>query len=172
MIGSIGDELEKQDRCTAPILPKTLNEITYLGYSGAVHLQGNYFIDVDNLFHETQFSLTQDSVFRLYVEPSWVDIDIWLYRLRNDGTRETLANGISIYDEEVIYKKLTGNTDSPTAYIIKFRYFVWDHTRTPNCETFNMELSIVPTSQVMTQSSIIASHCSSTNQFPTPPSNF
>lgn len=40
------------------------------------------------------FKLAEDSLFRIYAQPHWVDIDLWLYRIGKTKT-ETIANGIN-----------------------------------------------------------------------------
>jgi hypothetical protein len=74
------DSSQRSDTCTAPLLPGSLDTVGYLGYNGALHLRDDYFIDFENFQHNTFFSLSQNSVLRVYTEPHKVDIDIWLYR--------------------------------------------------------------------------------------------
>lgn len=165
---SIGEAQERPNRCTAPLIPSSLDTEAYLGYNHAMHIQGNYYIDTDNLKHETTFTLYDNSLLRLYVEPHWIDVDLWLYSLKDDGTIDRLIdNGIAIYREEVIFRTLNGSAGAhPNKYLMRFRYYIWDHFRTASCETFNLEWSIVPLTRAITEGTQLSALCDSSDNLP------
>lgn len=158
---TIDDEVEG-NRCSAPLLPTTFDEIAYLGFNQQMHIQAEYYIDVDHSSHEITFSLTQESVFRLYAEPHWVDVDVWLYRI--DGTRQTVIDyAIKWNEEEVIFRTLPGG--NPAAkYKLKFNYYLWNAKKDADCETFNLEIAISPITVVQQDTASIS--CS--GQLPDP----
>lgn len=166
---TINDANERNTICAAPLFPPSLDTIEYLGYDGEVHLSDAYFIDLVNYRTEIYFSLQQNSVFRVYVEPHWVDVDLWLYALKDDGTIDRyIDNEIAYNTEEVIYKTLEGQSGAyPKKYMLRLRYFVWDHTRQPDCETVNFEMAIEPTSKANSDPN--QKNCAATNFLP--PSN-
>ncbi len=86
------EETEEDASCKAQLLPHTLDTIPYLGYDNEVRLQGYYYIDVAHRYHEIEFRLEQDSLFRMYLQPHWVDVDIWLYLITGSKT-VTVATG-------------------------------------------------------------------------------
>lgn len=154
------------DLCNAPILPTTFDSIGYLGFNQQFHIQADYYIDIDHFTHEITFTLTQDSVFRLYAEPHWVDVDAWLYLM--DGTRQIVIDyAIKWNEEEVIFRTLSGSSPFGITYKLKFNYYVWDTNRIANCETFNLELAISPISIVRQEINNV--HCS--GLLPSPPNS-
>eukprot|EP01114_Cavostelium_apophysatum_P014626 TRINITY_DN383_c0_g1_i1.p1 TRINITY_DN383_c0_g1~~TRINITY_DN383_c0_g1_i1.p1 ORF type:complete len:3487 (+),score=923.94 TRINITY_DN383_c0_g1_i1:225-10685(+) len=161
-----GDQTDRPDTCKAPLLPTNLNTVNYLGFSGSTHLQGDYYVDIDNLQHEIAFSLSQNSVFRAYAEPHAVDIDLWLYLINPDGTRKSIDSGVAIYTEEVIFQELTGNSTTPTNYVLKVRYFPWNDDVPTECITFNFEMAIEPIDRVKSEAQATASSCKAASVLP------
>eukprot|EP01125_Pyxidicula_operculata_P010688 TRINITY_DN351_c0_g2_i3.p1 TRINITY_DN351_c0_g2~~TRINITY_DN351_c0_g2_i3.p1 ORF type:complete len:2844 (-),score=811.49 TRINITY_DN351_c0_g2_i3:165-8696(-) len=141
--------VQKSARCTAPLLPKDLDSTAYLGLTGSVHLQNDYYIDQDHSTHEMSFSLKTDSYFRVYVEPHDIDIDVWLWQMPDNQTggkyvgRTLIGNGISTNLEESLFFKLSGGKK----YLLSFQYIQLWATSTGKCETFNMELAIAPVTE-------------------------
>jgi hypothetical protein len=72
--------------CNAQLLPRSLDTVSYLGWKGYMDLSGEFYIDTRTMMHETQFSLSQESVFRIYAGPHKIDVDLWLFSLHEDGT--------------------------------------------------------------------------------------
>ena len=148
-------------------MPVDLDTIGFLGYNGAVHLRGDYFIDYENFQHNMYFSLAQDSVLRLYTEPHKVDIDIWLYSVGTDGKLTYIDAGVTFGHEEIIYKSLPGSSgDHPNQYLIRFRYFTWGDNTLSSCETANIELEVIPSSSAVQIAGLMTSDCSTKNVFP------
>ena len=63
--------------CDLHLLPTSFDGPGYLGDNGRLYLQDEFFIDISNRKHSITFSLKQDSMVRVYVEPHQVDIDLW-----------------------------------------------------------------------------------------------
>jgi len=139
--------------CTAPMLPMDLNTPAFLGYTGRVHLQGWYYINQDARQHETRFTLTTRSVFRVYTEPFEIDIDLWLYRVNADGTLTMVTFRITFGLEETIYTQL-----NPGNYLLRFRYYMWVSPST-DCATFNLEWAISPLTSVLEETAQSKAFC-------------
>lgn len=167
---TISDDSQRNIRCKAPLLPTNLDIYAYLGYNGEVHLQNKYYVDVDNHVHEMRFSLLEDSVFRAYTEPHWLDIDMWLFALTDSGEiSHIIAYAIQVGTEETIFTVLPGRSGNhPLKYLLKFYYYNWE-IRNPNCETFNFELAISPAKRVNEEANKIKMDCKPSNFLPTPP---
>eukprot|EP01119_Soliformovum_irregulare_P024045 TRINITY_DN853_c0_g1_i1.p1 TRINITY_DN853_c0_g1~~TRINITY_DN853_c0_g1_i1.p1 ORF type:complete len:3439 (+),score=826.93 TRINITY_DN853_c0_g1_i1:91-10407(+) len=166
----VPDEMERPTRCNAPILPTNLDPYGYLGFDGAVHLSDNYYIDLDTQTHDTYFTLNQESVIRVYTEPHWVDVDIWLYRLKDDGVTidAYIDNGIYVGLEETIFTIIPGAAaPAGTKYLLRFRYYIWDREHTIDCETFNLDLAISPRTSVSDAAS--RNSCPGAASLPSPP---
>lgn len=145
----IPESSDSSTRCSAQLLPRHLDTVAHLGYNDEVRLQGYFYIDVAHQEHSMYFKLAEDSLFRIYAQPHWVDIDLWLYRIGKTKT-ETIANGgLSIGKEESLSLRLN-KTLSDDSYLLKFRYFVFSSSR-PACETVNIDLAIAPESRVYTR---------------------
>jgi len=144
--------------------------VEYLGYNNEVHIQGDYYMDVDNLQHKISFSLSQDSLFRMYAEPHWIDIDFHLLEVLSDGSTTYVQSEISIGQEEVIFRLVPGGTTSkPRNYIILIKYFPWNRGNRPVvCETFNFELAIQPTQAVKQLTNKMNNFCAQTDKYPAP----
>ncbi|EGG18641.1 hypothetical protein DFA_04136 [Cavenderia fasciculata] len=130
--------------CIAPLMPSSLSTIEYLTYNNRLHIQDNYYIDMDSGSHTIFIQITQPSVMRVYSEPHKVDIDLWLYSLNPDGSyAQNVDRGITFGHEEVMLDTLpVGN------YALVFKYYLWDRSITIDCETFNMELQIDTTADL------------------------
>ncbi|KYQ93296.1 hypothetical protein DLAC_05961 [Tieghemostelium lacteum] len=130
--------------CIAPILPTNLNSIEFLGTSGRVHLQDDYYLDLVSGSHNMMFSLNTTSVLRVYTEPHHVDVDLWLYTANPDGSINDLVDKSLTFGHEEILLDLL----QPGQYILMFKYYLWDKTYTVDCETFNMELAVDTVDQI------------------------
>src|SRR5690242_11759105 len=72
------------DRCgLLEPLPTTFDTISYLGFDGELHLQGEYLVDFQTFMHDITFEIKQESVVRFYTAKHEVDIDLWLYEVNN-----------------------------------------------------------------------------------------
>lgn len=136
---------EESTRCHAVLLPDSLDTPAYLGNSTHLHLADDYYIDMVHRSHRTEFTLRADSVLRVYAEPHQLDIDLWLWRLKQDGSQgDEVARSIAWNREEEIFVFLSGSPDSPQRYRLTFRYYNWRSVPLSECENFRMELAIEP----------------------------
>eukprot|EP01104_Vermistella_antarctica_P009829 TRINITY_DN2573_c0_g2_i1.p1 TRINITY_DN2573_c0_g2~~TRINITY_DN2573_c0_g2_i1.p1 ORF type:complete len:3323 (+),score=759.25 TRINITY_DN2573_c0_g2_i1:349-9969(+) len=147
-----GESQDKSVDCHVALFPATLDDPAYLGNDGTTHFQGDYYLDLDHMSHETVFTLNHDSLFRVYSEPHWVDIDIWLYEVDSQGSVvKTIFYLRNVNDEETAYVKIPGSSSSPRFYKIRFNYYLWgDYARKEDtdCVTANIEVAIAPQSSV------------------------
>eukprot|EP01133_Synstelium_polycarpum_P007915 gene7915-9294_t len=133
-------QVDKGTLCTAPLIPVSLDSVEYLGFNNRMHIQDNYYIDIDTGSAQTTFTLSTPSVIRVYSEPHKVDIDLWLYLLNPDlSINSLISRSLSFGHEESILQTL-----QPGLYSMVFKYYIWDKRVTIDCETFNLELSIDP----------------------------
>jgi len=141
--------------CDSTLLPNTFDSIRYLQFHQAFHIQGNsFYIDQKHRTHDIDFQIEQKSYFRIYIEPHVVDIDIYLYKLE-DSKKHVIDRGVSFNQEESIFATLeTGN------YSIRFQYYAWSgREKLSDCETFNMELAIHPTTSLEPEVNSINAVC-------------
>jgi hypothetical protein len=122
-------------------LPKSLDSISYLGFNKEVHISGQYFANFSVNTHEFTFTLQSTSLFRIYVAPHDVDVDLWLYRIKNGGREYVASSGLEVGTEEVIQKELSAGD-----YVLKLLFFgvLIGHYEVKDCDTVLMELQIVP----------------------------
>jgi hypothetical protein len=67
--------------CPYEPLPDSLDTLSGLGFNGELNIHSQYYTPfVRGQNHAITFTLTQPSAFRIYIEPHYVDIDIWLYK--------------------------------------------------------------------------------------------
>jgi hypothetical protein len=67
--------------CPYEYLPDSLDTLSGLGFNGELNIHNEYYTPfVRGQNHAITFTLTQPSAFRIYIEPHYVDIDIWLYK--------------------------------------------------------------------------------------------
>lgn len=137
-------QTEGQITCNYEPFPHSLNTISYLNLTQEFHIHGQYLFNMSTYYFISRFSLTQESLFRFYVAPHDVDVDLWLY----DGdTGEFIAHSsLEIGTEEVIAHTLPqGN------YIFKFNFFgfIFGQYRPNTCDTLTLEGSIVPKTTVL-----------------------
>jgi hypothetical protein len=151
------------------LIPDSLDSIAFLGYNGEVHLHGDYYIDTDNMKHDMYFTITQDSVLRAYTEPHWVDIDMYLYKLKDDGVTiaAVLDHAIAIGVEEALFDTIPGSSVQPGKYMMRVRYYIWGRAHQADCETFNFELAIMPFARAKNESTQMISKCN--GKSPSPP---
>eukprot|EP01116_Phalansterium_solitarium_P020047 TRINITY_DN57_c0_g1_i6.p1 TRINITY_DN57_c0_g1~~TRINITY_DN57_c0_g1_i6.p1 ORF type:complete len:3361 (+),score=947.88 TRINITY_DN57_c0_g1_i6:1118-11200(+) len=167
---STGDD-QRQTTCLAPIMPDTFDTFDFLGYNREFHLEGDYFIDVNNFKHDITFTLTAPSVFRLYIEAHYIDLDFWLYPLNPDGSLGPyIDNGIAIYREEASVQLLPG-VSAGTQYLLRLRYYVWDRSKVTYCDTFSFEVAISPATSFSTEAKNVLAMCTPTNSMPPLSSN-
>jgi len=127
------------ETCIYEDLPLQLNTLSYLNLNGEFHIQGEYHVDVTNIYQFIYFNLTQESTFRVYLAPHQIDVDLWLY---NATSGSSIAySSLDIGTEEVIAKTLPQGS-----YQLKLNYFgYWiGHYVATECDTVLMELQIVP----------------------------
>lgn len=157
------DDGQESDTCTAPLLPNDLNGPAFLDYDGHLHIQGFYYVNPVTRLHQITFTITQESLFRIYTEPHDVDIDVRLY-LVGTSSNTLIDYGISFGLEETLYRDI-----QPGNYMIQFNYYFWSPPPS-DCETFNMELAIAPLTSVVQQSNSMSYYCGATNNLPNLPS--
>eukprot|EP01105_Mastigella_eilhardi_P007211 TRINITY_DN18721_c0_g1_i1.p1 TRINITY_DN18721_c0_g1~~TRINITY_DN18721_c0_g1_i1.p1 ORF type:complete len:3503 (-),score=850.93 TRINITY_DN18721_c0_g1_i1:100-10434(-) len=135
--------------CDAPLLPEDLDTVAYLGYTGSMHVAGDFFMDASG-YHNTYFSLTQSTAFRIYCEPHDIDIDLWLFTVDDSGVvLDVVDYRVSFNSEETIYRVLPGGTTgAPLRYMLKFRFYVWGTKAVSDCPTFTLELEMQPAQQL------------------------
>ncbi|KAL6071619.1 Tenascin C [Balamuthia mandrillaris] len=132
-------------------LPRSLNSLSYLDESNSrngFHLHGEYYTNFTEGAHDMAFNLTQRSVVRLYVAPHrrW-DIDAYLYQIVEGEPPKAIVNaGLKFWEEEVIAITLDSGS-----YTFTFLYFNFFQTESIECETVNLELSIVPETTAQTR---------------------
>ena len=73
-----------------------------LDFNQEFHLQGEYMSNFTNFYKAVQFTLTKESLFRIYVAPHESDVDLWLYQ----GKRKLVAKEI----EQVTGSKNIGHS--------------------------------------------------------------
>jgi hypothetical protein len=139
--------------CPYEPLPTSLDTLSGLGFNGELHVHNEYYAQYTRgQNHAITFTLTQESAFRIYIEPHTVDIDIWLYK---DTTAIAHTSDYSLADE-VVHKTL-----DPGNYRIRIYFF---GTLTGSCPTVNMEISIIPTADLTQR--ISSYTCPPTQAFP------
>jgi hypothetical protein len=66
--------------CPYEPLPDTLDTLSGLGFNGELHILGQYYTEfVRGQSKLITFTVKEESAFRMYVEPHYVDIDLWLF---------------------------------------------------------------------------------------------
>eukprot|EP01088_Endostelium_zonatum_P015123 TRINITY_DN357_c0_g1_i1.p1 TRINITY_DN357_c0_g1~~TRINITY_DN357_c0_g1_i1.p1 ORF type:complete len:3611 (-),score=673.24 TRINITY_DN357_c0_g1_i1:72-10904(-) len=137
---------EEQVECSATIFPKNLNSAGYLGLATnnvPMHLHDRFYVDLTKGYTESNFALSTASVFRLYVSPHYVDVDVYLFKIQ--GTRKvSIANGgLSSGGEEIVFRVLEPSAVGEV-YQIKLVFYPYLADKASTCESFGMDLSIVP----------------------------
>lgn len=134
--------LSENLHCPFEELPKTLNSISYLDFNNEFHVHQPYLINLTEYQHEITFSLKKDSVFRIYIAPHDVDVDLWLYSISQNGQKILITNSsLDIGTEEVIAKTLlVGNYSLSLPF---FGYWMGNYIY-QECDTIIVEMSIVP----------------------------
>lgn len=136
-------------------LPDTLDSYSYLGVEKEFHTHNEFYVNFTEGDHDMNFTLTEESAFRIYVAPhnDW-DIDLYLY---DQNSPSWLAHSsLDFFTEEVIQRTLPAGT-----YRVRFNFLSAslfrpdsDDGQVPECETLIMEASIVPTARVLARSSL------------------
>lgn len=144
--------------CRLSLLPSSLNTPGYLAFDSSLHLSGRFYLDMLAKTHTTLFTLDRESVFRLYVEPHAVDVDIALRRDTGDGTLDphNIATSVLFGGEEVIFVVLP-----PGRYGVVFTYigaFAGTGSNNP-CESAKMELVVRPTLLVKQSNNNLIDKC-------------
>eukprot|EP00727_Mastigamoeba_balamuthi_P010232 m51a1_g5831 hypothetical protein (3543) ;mRNA; r:256928-268386 len=138
--------------CTARPLPRDLNTVAYLGWRGRVHLSGEFHAELSSAYTDVKFALAEQSVFRAYIEPHRVDVDLWLYEADavTGLPTKVVDYRISFYGDESLYLVLPGGTAAnPARYVMRLRYWAWDKSVVTACDTFSMELSVTGVRDVL-----------------------
>jgi len=146
--------------CSEPILPAVLDSGAFLAGDGAVHIQGYYYMNLISLSHTISFSIDRPSLFRVYVEPHLVNINLRLSKVDPvNNFLHTVASSTSSRDEESIFLELPGPDDTmyPDQYVLRISFLTsgspyYSTTARHNaCENFNFELEIAPITLVRHQ---------------------
>jgi len=119
-------------------LPKSLDSVAYLGSNGEVHLFGQYFLNTSIQRQSLTFTIKQPSIFRVYLSPHYVDIDLVLFK--NGKLLE--MSSLKQSTEEMILANLEA-----ASYKLDFIIFGATQPDDP-CPTFTMELAIALLDQV------------------------
>ncbi|PRP79088.1 hypothetical protein PROFUN_13150 [Planoprotostelium fungivorum] len=156
-------EDEEPIQCEQSILPTSLDAWGYLLPTREVHLSEDFYLDHVHGVHEMTFSLERESVFRILAEPHKLDIDIWLYKIDDQGNTVYLDALLSLEGvEEVMYKTLPGGTpNKPAKYLLKFQYFDWEDV-SDTCHSAYIELAIVPKNRAQGIANKMAAVCTGT----------
>ena len=162
---------ERAGLCHVAYLPRTLNAVAHLGWTGQADLSGEYYVDTGAKVHNTYFNLDRATVLRVYAEPHKVDIDLWLYELKSDGATidHVVDYTMTFNGAEVLYKVLPGGSKAnPRRYLLQFRYYVWNAAVLAPCETFELELGLHPWDAAAPRLAELARHCAPADTFPAP----
>ncbi|EGC36415.1 hypothetical protein DICPUDRAFT_54646 [Dictyostelium purpureum] len=144
--------------CYAPIIPRNLSHIQYLGFDGKLHLQDDFYIDMATGGHDTFIPITKESLLRIYTEPHHVDVDLWLYTVDvDDNMINVIERSITFNREEILLIVL-----QPGYYRLSFKYFNWNKVSLSNCETFNLELAIDDLESLKNNTNQLVKSCDNT----------
>lgn len=78
--------ITSDENCPYEPLPDSLDTYGALGFNGELHLHNQYYTKYNRGQSKTiTFTIKEQSTFRLYVEPHYVDIDLWLYDANNNA---------------------------------------------------------------------------------------
>lgn len=92
--------------CKYEPLPSSLNTVSYLNFNNEFHVQGEYFVNITQSPILVPFNISVQSIFKIYVAPHEVDVDIYLWRINANGARTLLAASLDIGTEEAIFQNL------------------------------------------------------------------
>ncbi len=85
--------LSSDEDCPYEPLPDSLDNLAGVGFDGELHSHTIYIANYTGMNHDTYFTISQPSEFKIYIDHSTVDIDIWLY---NNAT----GNQITVWIKE------------------------------------------------------------------------
>jgi len=137
------DPIDNTAFCTSERMPDTFTTTRFLKSTGLINYQGQFDIPEERFTsHNIDIHVAETSLFRVYTEPHYVDIDLKLYRqtYTTAGAEEVASADNGWYGEEVIVFELL-----PTEqYYLEVRFWKWNVDDIPDCPSFNMEFAITP----------------------------
>jgi hypothetical protein len=151
------DPFDEGFLCDSQLIPASLDGSAYLSSGNTMHLEGEFYVDPRGTSTWTNFTLTEASVMRLYVEPHWVDIDFYLW-MSTGTSMKMISYNIAFNSEETLFRQL-----DPGFYRVQFMYYFWDKSRSKTCETFNMEWAITSVSHAQISANMLQPLCTSLN---------
>lgn len=84
--------------CPYKPLPDSLDTLSGLGFDGEVHLHDQFYTEyVRGQSKSITFTISQPSAFRFYVEPHYVDIDVWLFNTTGQQAVVVVCSSCSSY---------------------------------------------------------------------------
>jgi hypothetical protein len=149
------------ETCRFEELPNTFDSLSYLGFNGEFHLQGEFRANFSEITHNINFTLTQPSVVRFYVAPHAVDVDLWLFN-RTSGLFIGRSS-LDIGTEEVIFKLVPAGE-----YKLQFTYFgFWvGKYQATSCDSVVVEFAVSPSVPVQNRLSHFS--CPAQENLPAP----
>ena len=127
-------------------LPNSLNSQRYLGEKGFTHYQSDSWrMPYEDRYHDIYFHVDRDSLLRVYLQPSAVDIDVFLAANYDEASNEesdwlvvARSSDGRIYEEESLVSSLL---HPGTRYRLRLEFILWDATFR-QCPLFNMEFAV------------------------------
>lgn len=143
--------------CGLPLLPNSFDGPGGLSLDGTIHLAGRYYLDLVAQRHPIRFTLQQQSVVRVYVEPHAADVDVALRVDLGDGTFGIfdVAGSYTFAREEVIFTVVP-----PGRYGLIFSYWSVNSAAFGPCESAAIEIAIRPAADVRSGDNNNAAACS------------
>eukprot|EP00002_Diphylleia_rotans_P007883 TRINITY_DN1755_c0_g1_i13.p1 TRINITY_DN1755_c0_g1~~TRINITY_DN1755_c0_g1_i13.p1 ORF type:complete len:3322 (-),score=584.61 TRINITY_DN1755_c0_g1_i13:304-9891(-) len=133
------EEAESFLNCNGERLPETFDTPGFIDITGRMHYREKVFFDVAVMKQVVSFSGTADSVFRLYIADSEVDIDIALYKGDNANL---VASSFSHEPQEGLVYHIPPDGDD--TYYLHLIRILNDGSSTLFCPTFTLEVSLAP----------------------------
>eukprot|EP00698_Gefionella_okellyi_P002655 TRINITY_DN1249_c0_g1_i1.p1 TRINITY_DN1249_c0_g1~~TRINITY_DN1249_c0_g1_i1.p1 ORF type:complete len:2848 (+),score=450.11 TRINITY_DN1249_c0_g1_i1:2019-10562(+) len=117
-------------------LPANLNDVANLMFEQRAYLQGQFALPIAPASTQSiKFALTEATMFRVYVEPHAVDIDLHLYNITS--SRVQIGRSIKLYEEDSIAMQLTGGRYELMISVIQS----WKGVQSP---FYSMQLALAP----------------------------
>ena len=148
---------EGSKTCDLPLLPVSLNGPGYLGFDGSLHLSGRYYLDVQARRHTVLFTVKEESLVRVYVEPHAVDVDLSLRQDLGNGNLafSSIASSFAFNEEETIFTVVP-----PGSYGLTFSYILSPATTYSSCESAMIETVVKPSSMLSHAPNNMQTKCS------------
>lgn len=145
---------ELSTSCNSPILPSSLDDISFLKYNQQIYLFDHYFIDLSKTNHEILFSLKTESFLSIFIGSIQNEINIQL-QIQNIQSNTIYYSTNQLNNEKAIYEKLSeGN------YKIQLTFLPFNEETfiQSSCSTIIMELEIKPSSYLLNSTNLCLSN--------------